>query len=285
MTYNPDIENLINLVSSLHQSQLKVIVVDNASSQKISFEKMNDVIVIALKDNLGIAKAQNIGIRKAIEVGCKKIIFFDQDSQIDHDFIKNLISDYEKLKDKGNKVAAIGPQFIDKKLGFYAPGLILRKNGLVKKIDISKIKEPKKVDLIISSGSLIPIEVLQDVGLMNEDFFIDYVDTEWCFRALSKGYKIYVSPRAIMHHSVGDSTIRFMGLTCPVHSAFRRYYRVRNLFLMWNMRHIKKKWIIKMFVHNLIAQILLILTQKNRMAYIKYFIKSIRDGIKEIKRG
>lgn len=60
--------------------------------------------------------------------------------------------------------------------------------------------------------------------------FIDYVDTEWCFRALSKGYKLYMSEKAVMRHSVGDDTINLLNFKIPVHSGYRRYYRVRNLF-------------------------------------------------------
>lgn len=279
VTYNPDINKVLSLIDSLNSSGVNCIVVDNNSEIKISNNK-NDFIFIELNSNLGIALAQNMGIKKALEMNASSIIFFDQDSEIDENFIKNLFSDYNKIERMGGKIAAIGPQFIDKEFGFYAPGLILKNNGLINKIDISEISEPVQVDVIISSGSLILVSVLQDVGLMNEDFFIDYVDTEWCFRALQKGYEIYVSNKAVMYHSVGESTITLLGKTCPVHSAYRRYYRVRNLFLMMKMSHVKKIWIFSMLINNIIAQLILFVTQKNKFSYVYYFMLSIWDGIK-----
>jgi rhamnosyltransferase len=65
---------------------------------------------------------------------------------------------------------------------------------------------------------------------MRENYFIDYVDTEWCIRAEAMGYKNYVSSKAVMKHAIGDNILKFKYFNVPVHSPFRRYYRVRNAF-------------------------------------------------------
>lgn len=280
VTFNPEIKNLVRLIDTLNTSKCTIIIVDNNSSNKIDDLLSSTTISIHLDSNYGIAHAQNVGIEKAIQLGADSIVFFDQDSEIDGKFIHNLTADYNNLREKGINIAAIGPRFVDKKQGFYAPGLILRKNGLISKIDLKNISQPESVGLIISSGSLISVQALKTIGLMNQDLFIDYVDTEWCFRALKKGYKIYISDKATMYHSVGDSTITLFGRTCPVHSAHRRYYRVRNLFLMMRMSHIRKLWIVSMIINNIIAQIILFITQKKKFSYMYYFILSIIDGLK-----
>lgn len=280
VTYNPNIENLSKLVNVLNLIGCTPIIVDNNSLNNSSIKNIKNIQYIGRDINSGIASAQNIGINNAMELGAEKIVFFDQDSEISDDFINKLIESYNHVELKGVKIAAIGPQFIDKTFDFYAPGLIVKSNGLIEKVDIKNITQPQEVGLIISSGSLISVSVLKDIGLMNEDFFIDYVDTEWCFRALEKGYKIYVSDKAVMYHSVGESTITIFGKTCPVHSAYRRYYRVRNLFLMKNIEHVSKLWIISMLINNFIAQFILFCTQKNKFSYIHYFILSIIDGLK-----
>ena len=61
-------------------------------------------------------------------------------------------------------------------------------------------KEHNFVSYTISSGSLIRKEVFEEVGLMNEDLFIDFVDNELCWRAKFFGYKIFISSRAKMNH-------------------------------------------------------------------------------------
>lgn len=49
---------------------------------------------------------------------------------------------------------------------------------LREKVDISKLEQACEVSLVISSGSLILAAMLEDIGLMDERFFIDYADTE-----------------------------------------------------------------------------------------------------------
>lgn len=73
---------------------------------------------------------------------------------------------------------------------------------------------------------------------MDESLFIDYVDTEWCLRAIAKGYKVYAATSAKMSHAIGDKAIKVLAWHVPVHSAFRRYYRLRNGLLLARMKHI-----------------------------------------------
>lgn len=280
MTYNPDLNKLSNLIERLSSDGIYIIIVDNSAS--FDFRKIKNVDIISLGENLGIAKAQNIGIAKAIEKSFEYIIFFDQDSVIDSDFFEKLYSDYISILNEN--IAAIGPRFIDENQGFYFPALKLNKVGLIKKIDVTNIDNPVEVSCLISSGTLISISSLKDIGYMKEEFFIDYVDTEWCFRALSKGYKIYMSSSAVMKHSIGDDTIRFLNFKIPVHSGFRRYFRIRNLFFMWKMPYIPRILTAKLMVTNFLHQILLIVLKKNKYSYIKFYFKAIKDGLVQSKK-
>ncbi|WP_419224984.1 glycosyltransferase family 2 protein [Acinetobacter sp. A2] len=281
VTYNPDVSTLVDLINVLSESDVVPIVVDNGSKSLdfIDAIKNSKVHFFYLNSNKGIAFAQNVGINFAIKSLAKKIIFFDHDSKIDKDFIKNINNDYELIKSSGEPIAAIGPKFIDTALKLYSPGLVYNKVGLLSKIDISHINFPIEVAAIISSGSLVSVETFGHTGLMNEDLFIDYVDTEWCFRASSLGFKFFISNSAIMYHSIGENTIKFFKTTFPVHSARRRYYRVRNIFLMWNMIHIKKIWLINMLFNNLIVSLMLCILEKDKFSYIRFFLLAIKDGL------
>lgn len=282
VTYNPDLNKLSNLVRKLYVDGIYIIIVDNSLNFDFGFEGFKNVNIISLGENFGIAKAQNIGIMKAIESSFDYIVFFDQDSVIDSNFFKKLYSDYLSVSNRN--IAAIGPRFVDENLGFYFPALKFNKIGLIKKIEVSNIDHPIEVSCLISSGTLISVSSLKDIGYMKEEFFIDYVDTEWCFRALSKGYKIYMSSSAVMKHSIGDDTIRFLNFKIPVHSGFRRYFRVRNLFLMWKMPYIPKILTAKLMVTNFLHQLLLIILKKNKFSYIKFYFKAIKDGLIQSKK-
>lgn len=283
VTFNPEENRLNKLVSLLIDSQVTVVIVDNNSQKNFFLEEQKYFFKYSLNENLGIAYAQNIGIKKSIELGASHILFFDQDSHISDHFVDNLMSDYLKIYATHEKIAAIGPRFIDENKGFYFPALRFNKHGLIDKISVENISTPIEVSFLISSGTLISVEALKDIGLMKEEFFIDFVDTEWCFRAISLGYKIYMSEQAVMKHSIGDDTLKIYNFNIPVHSGFRRYYRVRNLFFMWKMPYIPKILVAKLMVTNFMIQVLLFLLKDKKLDYIKFYLKAIKDGVKQSK--
>lgn len=285
VTYNPNIDCLRVLLDNLNNSCLSIIIVDNYSTNE-AFKNIvfkSNVELLSLSKNQGIAFAQNVGIEKAIKIDADYILFFDQDSNVSNNFVDDLMSDYRKIYATHEKIAAIGPRFIDENKGFYFPALRFNKHGLIDKISVENISTPIEVSFLISSGTLISVEALKDIGLMKEEFFIDFVDTEWCFRAISLGYKIYMSEQAVMKHSIGDDTLKIYNFNIPVHSGFRRYYRVRNLFFMWKMPYIPKILVAKLMVTNFLIQVLLFLLKDKKLDYIKFYLKAIKDGVKQSK--
>jgi len=86
-----------------------------------------------------------------------------------------------------------------------------------------------------------------------------------------------------MIHSIGDNSLNFFGFCVPVHSAVRRYYRVRTSFHLLRFKHVPN-WLASReisfcFIHSLI----LIFTQKNKKEYLFSFFAGIRDGILNVR--
>lgn len=287
VTFNPDINKLSSLLDFILFENINIIIVDNNSKNSDEIrgllKKSSLIDVEVVGENKGIAYAQNLGIKISKNKNSDYVLFFDQDSSIDSNFISNLYLEFIDLKNKNINIAAIGPRFIDEKRKFYFPALKLNEYNLIEKINVENITTPKEVSVLISSGSLVSIESLSKIGVMREEFFIDFVDTEWCFRALSKGYKIFVSSSAIMKHSIGDDTIEILTFKIPVHSGYRRYYRIRNLFFMWKMTYIPKRLTFKLMLSNFFHQILLFVLKRNKLDYVKYYYKGVKDGIKHSK--
>ncbi|UVA99434.1 glycosyltransferase family 2 protein [Acinetobacter lwoffii] len=279
ITFNPNI-NVINLINALNFQNVTPIIVDNGS-KNFDFSSVDDIQshLIRLKDNLGIATAQNRGIERAIELGADYIIFFDQDSTIPDNFVQDMIDDYQFISKQNIKIGALGPRFIDERYNFYYKTISISKHGLKTKHDVSEIKVPFNSTLLISSGSFICVETLKQVGLMRDEYFIDYVDTEWCLRAESLGFKNYISAKAVMKHTIGDNVLNFKFMNVPVHSAFRRYFRVRNAFYMLREPHVPLILFIRELVGNTVHQFILILFEKNSWSYIKSYFKGLKDGI------
>lgn len=285
VTYQPNL-NVFKLITALLQQNVKPIIVDNGS-KGFDFSPIlsdSDCINIFLNKNKGIATAQNVGIKKAINFGARQILFFDQDSSIPEGYVNNISSDYNLLNSNGINVGAIGPRFIDDRYDFYYKTIGITSNGLRIKHDVSQIDQPLHSTLLISSGSMISVETLKQVGLMRDNYFIDYVDTEWCLRAEALGYQNYISAKAVMRHTIGDNVIKFKVFNVPVHSAFRRYYRVRNAFYMMREPHVPMMLVFREIFFSFIHQIILICFEKNKLEYLKSYCRGIKDGVKNMSK-
>ncbi|UBO72867.1 glycosyltransferase family 2 protein [Aeromonas rivuli] len=271
VTYNPNESNLTLLVNALISSGVTPIIVDNASKEDVSAPCQ----LIKLDSNYGIAKAQNTGIKYALRQNAEAIIFFDQDSSIaDELFIKKL---YQPILDK--KASITAPVFTDLARGFIYSIVDIDKHGKRTKYYPAIDDAPFKVSNVISSGTMVDVQALTEIGYMVDELFIDYVDTEWCLRAYNKGFDILVIPNARMTHSIGDKTLKLGAFYVPKHSPFRRYYRIRNAFYLLRQAHIPKRLAYREISFAIIHQMILIAVAKGeRLAYISSFYRGLRDG-------
>lgn len=285
VTYEPDVNSLISAIKKINEQCSGVIIVDNGSSNLgllLNEAKLKDVNidVLSLNENAGIATAQNRGIEKAIKCGANYIIFFDQDSDTSLGFVHSLVAEYKKLSLTNNDVAAVGPIFKDSRFGFYYPLIKLNKFGVRKRIVPSEDDDNIELSFIISSGMLASVSMIKNIGMMKDEFFIDYVDTEWCLRAIAKGYKFYAIPKACMNHAIGDNNIKFLCWKLPVHSPFRRYYRMRNMFYLFKLPYVPLVLKLREFITNNIHQLIITIKSDNKKAYLYSWFKSLVDGIK-----
>ena len=249
VTYFPNELLLDRLLRSICNQVKNVYVIDNTPTEDIDwlssewFAKSGfDIGYHPLGDNFGIAKAQNVGIELAINDGYDHVIFFDQDSAIPAEMLSKLASAELKLLKSGIKVGSIGPIFLDEKTNKYAPAI--RHSGIfIKKIIVLPYEDlPVRTDYLISSGSLIRISVLKEIGFMKGELFIDWVDIEWGLRAGSFGYLNFIISEAVMLHSIGDEFTTIGKRQINLHSDVRNYYIVRNACYLLLDNSIKWQW-------------------------------------------
>ncbi|WP_034280066.1 glycosyltransferase family 2 protein [Alkanindiges illinoisensis] len=281
VSFNPKHENLSTLITQLSEQSVRVILVDNASKNACMLDSIKKAETIYLESNKGIAYAQNVGIKRAIQSGARYIVFFDQDSMISRNFINFIASDYTYVRNYIDaNIAAIGPRLFDKEYSFFYKITSVNKYGFRKTIDVSNIKQPRRASLIISSGMYVEVNVLRRIGFMKANYFIDYVDIEWCFRAKAKGLHCYISNKATMKHRIGDYNIQVFGKSITIHSAFRRYFRIRNTLYLLKEPYVPKIFAAKEFFLGLIYQFIIIcLVKKDKLGQIKSLVLGIKDGI------
>lgn len=243
VAYYPEISALKQLLNATLPQVDSIVVVDNSPSANDSLIEIckegSKLHYVCLGDNMGIAYAHNIGIEWAYEKGAEYILILDQDSLPYSDMVEKLkqtMTNYDGVSDVPN-IAAVGPVYVDVRSGFssYFKASLF---GVPYRYNPQKVNQYQSsvvVTFLISSGSLIPMKALLDFGGMRSNYFIDHVDTEWCFRARLKGYKLLGTHDAIMQHSLGDKVKRiwlFHMRNVAYHSPLRDYYMFRNTLLM-----------------------------------------------------
>lgn len=218
--YQPTDEVLENILAYSPHVQLLVIV-DNSPTPDEAFhqqlETLKNICVIKYFDNKGIAAALNGGIQMAIEQGFKTVLTMDQDSSFAPNVAATYFEQYFALESH-DAVAVVGPNH---------DGTV-KSNSPVKAIP---------VETVITSGSIVNTSIFAKIGSYNEDFFIDEVDHEYCYRAIIAGYTILQMPNIVLNHKLGTSIlVRSMNikktLKRNVHSGIRLYYMVRNTAFM-----------------------------------------------------
>lgn len=240
VTYNPDTEILQRLISALVPQVAGVVVVDNASSPNISTllreSDSQNVILIPMHENLGIAEAQNAGVEQAMRYGAEFIYLSDQDSVPSETLVAELLA--VLISNHACPVAAVGPATVDTRTGHVSTFVVERYRFPRRwRCPSGAGKSPHvlEVGFLIASGTLIPIDVIKRIGGMRSQYFIDHVDTEWCFRAKTAGYVLLGVPSVLLEHQLGDSvsSVWFFGWrNVMYHSPLRDYYMFRNTILM-----------------------------------------------------
>lgn len=219
VTYHPAPRMIENLQRISGQVQ-RMVVVDNGSAVlevALLHEAQRDLgfVLVENRENLGIAEALNQGIQRARENGYPWVILFDQDSSVPDGFVDGMFEAWEHHPERA-RVAAIHPRYRDPKTGREALVRRARDGGPITSM---------------TSGALMPTWIFDKIGGFASEYFIDCVDTEYCFRIRASGYLIADSDKAELPHAPGNSQVRtILGFSFrPTHhSTMRRYYMSRN---------------------------------------------------------
>lgn len=255
-----------------------IVLVNNSPEISIDSYKSNHVTVINNSTNIGLAAALNVGILEAKKQGAEMVALFDQDTLLQDNFCSSMLKLIKAYQ--GKKSALYAPSYFNHVTKDYGSFINFKPLQLIrsKPFNYSYVAYPQYV---ITSGSVITIAVLEDVGLMLEELFIDFIDIEWCLRARSKGYEIVIFPQVEISHYLGDSSISFLGTNYPIHSPKRMYYYFRNAMYLYQKKDIDLNWRIIDASRNLFRFLFYMMFVKNRMIYFKYIIKGYYHGIKK----
>lgn len=284
--YQAEITMLERVMAAISPQVNQVLLVDNGSfSGFVDWvrDEGGSAEVIEMGENLGVGAAQNRGILWAKTKGFSHILFLDQDSIPQTEMVRKLIEASIYLNKYNSQIAAVGPRIIDAHSGKDFPfinfGFLSVRRRICQQSFTGKYV---LTDFLISSGMLVSLSVFERVGMMEEGFFIDNIDMEWCFRARSQSFALYGVCDAELEHSLGDQVIHFwFGRLFSIyrHSSTRQYYIMRNRILLYRKRYSPLSWIGQDVLRLCVKLVFLIAFSPPRLENLRMIIKGIRDGL------
>lgn len=198
-------------------SDFEIIFIDNGStddSVQYVKEKFPDVIIIENRENLGFARANNQGI--AIAKG-KYIALLNNDTVVDREWIKSLLAKAESSSEKvgmwaGKILSMQEPGKIDS-----VGGLMISPDGIAKgrgrlEEDVGQYDNDDEVFIPSACAALFKKEMLDEIGLFDEDFFAYCEDTDIGLRARLAGWRTVSVPKAVVYHYYSGTTGKYTSM-------------------------------------------------------------------------
>ncbi len=260
VTFKPREEVRRNLEAMARECG-RLVVVDNGSGAAwcASLVAMPGTHVIANETNLGVAAALNQGMRWAAGEGYSWVLVFDQDSEPRPGFSEALWATLEAHPER-DRVAVVGANICETVEGGREYRWLCPHPWLPGAFAKTRLRgrDLPSVTMAITSGSLVRVADFLAVGPFAEEFFIDYVDTDYCLRCRRTGRLIAVSFAARLLHAFGarDRRRRWGHEFAPTnHAPLRHYYLARNRVPMIR-RHALRE--VHWFVYDLAVAALLL---------------------------
>jgi len=242
--------------------------------------KNSELTIIKNETNYGFAEGNNVGIRYALKnFNPDYILLLNNDTIVDKDFLRELVETGES----DNNIGIVGPKIyyyndpqtiwcIGGKISWkFARGVHIGTNEL----DKGQYEEKREFDYVSGSAFLIKTEVLKKTGLMDENFFLYFEETDLALRASKIGYKSVYSPKAKIWHKVSKSG---GGLSKPI----GLYYITRNRWIFmkkWAKKRDYVFFIIYQIIGTVVFPVVLSIYYSNWELFGAYY-KGLIQGLK-----
>lgn len=209
-------EDIVSCICSIKNSTKTpdtIVIVDNHSTDgspiKIHEKYKDDtnVHIIINDDNYGFAKGINIGIKYAIEDGSNFVFIVNDDADISSTCIEHLLDAFNLSPDIGIASPRI---FYGKSQRIWQgasqfSGLKIGVNSLEKNLEASQCSiENQFVSCATGCAMLISSNVMNKIGLFDQDFFFYFEDLDFTTRVIDGGFKIVYVPISEVYHKIDN---------------------------------------------------------------------------------
>lgn len=244
---------LRSIYDTIHDLHVKIFVQDNTTKDDVDRVKIEFPKVILSKNscNMGFARGINNALKQS---NSPYIALLNPDTYVMDDFFEPILSYMEK----NPNVGIVGPKILNPDgsvqgsarvfptpltalfgrnslLSRWFPNnIITRKNVLTTRCDGITTME---VDWVSGACMVVRRKAVNDVGLMDEHFFLYWEDADWCRRMWKKGWKVVYFPQnSVIHYVGGSSTHAFLRSSFEFHTSSYKLFEKHNKASFWFMK-------------------------------------------------
>ncbi|QIK76988.1 glycosyltransferase [Nocardioides piscis] len=232
-------EDTVGCIASLeasHDLDMDVVVVDNSDSETsrsaLAALVGDRAVVLSSGGNLGYAGGSNVGIRHCLGRGNQLVWLLNPDTRVEPETLPRLIELLGDVRDCG----VVGPRIVHpaahdaEEIVWFDGGIVDEdKAGETRHLHqgrpISRVPSPgaHDVDYITGASLLTRRTVLETIGLLPEDYFLYFEETQWCRDVAAAGWRVMIEQRArMLHHQRSTGALP---------SPYHLYYMTRNRYL------------------------------------------------------
>jgi GT2 family glycosyltransferase len=213
----------------------RLVIVDNGStdgSEAILRERGGDVEILQTGHNLGFAGGNNVGIRHALAQGADYVWLLNNDTLVDPDALTALVLATEA--DPAVSMAGSKIYYHDTPNRIWCAGGMWQKGKLAVRHRGAHEEDSGQFDTTGAVGSLsgcsllVRASAIAKIGLLQEDYFLYWEDSDWCARAQEQGSTILFVPASRIWHKISASV---------VNQTFSQYYYFTRNGLLFLKRH------------------------------------------------
>lgn len=219
-------DQCLQSVANLHYENSRTLVVDNGSkdNSRHLLQRLHPrVPCIPVERNRGFSGGNNVGIMRAIDDGAEFVWLLNNDTRVSEHALDTLVE--STLEDP--RVAAVGSILMGDEgetVEVWGGGTVSFWTGLPR--SCSAEVAMAELDYISGASMLLRTSALEEVGLLDEGYFLYWEDTDLSFRLRRAGWKLAVAPGAMVRHRA-SSSLGFQSPEYDYHFSLssRRFFR------------------------------------------------------------
>lgn len=218
---------------------IEVFVVDNASSDGSAAmvrDEFPSVRLTASAENLGFTRGNNVALKHS---GGRYVLLLNPDTEAEPESLTRLV----RFMDAHPAAGACGPKLLNTDGSLQPNGkvfptpwgefvavsglrrLVPRRFERVHMYGRLDLETLCQVDQVSGACLLVRVAVMEQVGMLDERFFMFYEEVEWCHRIKAAGHQIWYVPEArVTHHWMGSVRQQSRKMTAELYRSQVRYY-------------------------------------------------------------